>query len=554
MTSAVILRRALLVSAALTLLLAAGLVLHLQRDSARRHQEQTRAVVEQLCRQTAMLVAERVRENFGAAVFETLEGIGHPELRNYELPRIALFFDSGRHLYVDRFFIWSEQMRPARPGEVVFYRRAGETPGDTPIIGVDGQPRGSLYAQPDVGEAIWAHANRLYPRKRSFALVEDYFGGRPYQIVIHYIWEDERRHGFTALVGYTVDLTYVRAGLFGEMFPSGRPAVPDAERFDLSVSIRDDRGVAVLGTPPVREAPSASEPLDMLFYPSRSLRPWLATEPPAVPWTITVSAPSPALSTTEGGYWLFAAVVFLILIGLVCAVTLDRQSRRLSEMQSEFVANVSHQLKTPLALLSGAAETLGRGRITSPEKLREYAGIVHAQTARLSSLVEQAIVFAVADRNGSGLHIEIVDVSSLVRDVVDGFRSGVPKELQVQFSAEEAVPFVKANAAALEQVVWNLLENAVKYGQPTNAIAVSVRSRDGEAVVVVRDQGDGITEDDLPHIFDRFYRSRQHATRRGGFGLGLAYVQKVIAAHGGRVSVSSAPGQGSEFRVHLPAA
>jgi two-component system, OmpR family, sensor histidine kinase BaeS len=83
---------------------------------------------------------------------------------------------------------------------------------------------------------------------------------------------------------------------------------------------------------------------------------------------------------------------------------------------------------------------------------------------------------------------------------------------------------------------------------------VSVLALNGEAVVAVRDRGDGIMADDLPHIFDRFYRSRRHATRRGGFGLGLAFVQKVITAHGGRVSVSSEPGQGAEFRVHLPTA
>jgi signal transduction histidine kinase len=543
----------LLGSAALALLAAAILVLVLQRESAWRQEQQTTVIVRQLCEQTAMLLTKRIRDYFGAAVSDTIEGIGHPELKAFDIPRIAKYLEAGlSHMYVDRFFIWSERMAPAASEEVLFYKARAEN-GDRPIVGPAGEPLGALYAAPELGRAIWRQAIRLYPLKRSFAIVEERINDTPYQFMIHFIWADNSRDSFLTLIGYTVDVTKIRQRLFSDMFRSGRIAMPEAERFDLAISILDDTGRLVFGNAPPPDVPSASVPLDMLFM-AASLRPWLATEAQAGPWTVAVSAPEPVSTGSSGGYWLFGAVVFLIMIGLGCAITLDRQGQRLSAMQSEFVATVSHQLKTPLALLAGAAETLGRARVTSPDKVREYAGIVHAQADRLSTLVEQAIVFSVVDGKGTGLHFEVVDMVGLVRDVVERFRSGVPRDLAIEFASENGVPFVKADPSALEQVVWNLLENAVKYGNDQNSISVSVARNNAHAVLAVCDKGQGIAPDDLPRIFDRFYRSPKNARQQRGFGLGLAYVQKVVTAHGGHISVDSKAGQGAEFRVHLPAA
>src|SRR6185503_325622 len=147
-------------------------------------------------------------------------------------------------------------------------------------------------------------------------------------------------------------------------------------------------------------------------------------------------------------------------------------------------------LKTPLALLSGAAETLGRGRVSSPDKIREYAGMVHAQATRLSSLVEQAIIFTTVET--AGLRFEVVDVTGLVRDVVDAFKRGIPETLVVTFTADADVPLVKGDPSALEQVVWNLLENAMKYSRGDNVIEVAVSAHILDAGIEVPDSGEGI--------------------------------------------------------------
>lgn len=548
--------RFLLASAALALVGAAILVILLQRNSTRRRQAQTAEIVQQLCLQTGMRIRHELRDSFGAAVSDTIEGIGHPELLAFDLPRVAEYFESGHaHPYVDRFFIWSVRMDPRPQGEVVFYRRAGEPKeeGDIPIFGSEGKAYGALYSSPSLGRVIWSHALALSTLKRSFTVVEERVDGRPYQFMIHVVFGDDRRSDFKVVVGFTVDFTRVRKQLFRDMLQPVPLEIAQAKRLDAAITILDDTGEAVFGEIPPPNVPSASVPLEMLFLPI-SFRPFMATAPETPVWTLIVSAASPVVADIAGGYWLFGSVVFLILVGLLCAVTLDRQSVRFAERQSEFVAHVSHQLKTPLALLSGAAETLGRGRLASPEKIQEYAGIVHVQCARLSALVEQAIVFSVVDGKGTGLRFEVVDISGLVHDVVEAFSRGTPEELEVHFSADEGVPFVKADTLALEHVVWNLLENAVKYGGKDNSIRVSVGSNSREAVVTIRDRGQGIASDEMSHIFDSFYRSPRQARQRRGFGLGLAYVQKVVVAHGGRIRVNSELAVGSEFRVYLPAA
>lgn len=549
-------QRLLLVSAPLALLAAAALVMTLQRDGERRQRAQTNQIMEQLCWQTARVMRQRLHEQFSAPVSDTIEGIGHPEMLRFELPRIASYFNSGRD-YVDRYFLWSRRMKPPPSDQVLFYQSAGRAAQDgevsfgDPIV-KDGQAIGSLYRSPALGRLVWTRAHEFLPLKRSFAIVDERFENRQLQVLIHYLWNDEQRDHLAMIIGYTVDFTQLRNAAMQSMVDAASVGIVGANAQPLRVAILDDAGQVVVGEAPRADRPSASLPLDMMFM-ARAMEPFRVPGTKMPTWTLAVTSDAAGPDAAGAGYWLFASVTLLILVGLACAVVLDRQRQRLANMQSEFVAHVSHQLKTPLALLSGAAETLGRGRLTSPEKVREYAGMVQAQASRLSALVDQAIIFSAVGVEGRGLHFEVVDVSGLVRDVVDGFKRGAPEELAVRFSAEAEVPLVKADPSALEQVVWNLFENAMKYGGEDNVVEAGVSSNNGHVIIAVRDRGEGITSTDLPRIFDQFYRGKTSRQRRG-FGLGLAYVQKVVVAHGGHISVKSEPGHGSEFRVSLPAA
>lgn len=549
-----------LLGAILALVAAALLVLYLQRRSVEQQRRQTTLILQQVCEQTATVLAGRLRQIFDAAIFETIEGIGHPELKEYDLPRMASFFNAGlwRHPYIDRFFFWSERLPLPLQGQVLFYRPYLE-PGSRQIsiTGRDGRPLGDLFANPELGREILRLSHAFAGSQRSFAVAERPVGGVPYQIVIHFLWDDERRKEFFVIIGYTVNLRRVGKQMFQTLMNNELATIlnPDPRSPELIFTVLDERAQVIYGAPVRSGVPSATAAVDMLFFPGAALKPFMAGRPETPVWHLAVSAASPMAAGGAQGHWLFAAAVFLILIALFCAITVDRQASRLSKMQSDFVANVSHQLKTPLSLLAGASETLRLERVRSPEKLKEYLEILRTQTARLSGLVERILQFSRIEARAETFRFEPVDLVELVGRFVKDFKAEAPHgDVAVRFESGADVPRVTVDAVAIEQVLANLLENAVKYGNGPNDVLVRVAAVRGQAVISVRDSGVGIDEADLPHIFDKFYRGRNNGHRRRGFGLGLAIALAAVRAHGGKIVVDSKPGQGSEFRVFLPGA
>src|SRR5687768_14187276 len=346
-------QRLLLVSASLALLAAAALVVTLQRNAEVRQRAQTNQILEQLSWQSARVIRQRLQEQFAGAVSETIEGIGHPELMRFELPRIASYFNEGRqHLYVDRFFLWSRQMKPPPSDQVVFYKPAGdEIDGDgegegqgnaegefgSPIVH-DGQMIGSLYRSPTLGRRIWTRAQEFLPLKKSFAVVDERFDNRQLQLLIHYIWVDQQRDRLGMIIGYTVDFTRLRGEPMQSMVKAASVGVVGQTEQPLRVAIRDDAGDTVVGEDARPDEPSASLPLDMMFM-ARAMAPFRVPGAKVPTWTIVVSSNAAAAEAGGSGYWLFASVMLLIFVGLACAVVLDRQRQRFAKRQSEFVAH-----------------------------------------------------------------------------------------------------------------------------------------------------------------------------------------------------------------------
>jgi len=228
--------------------------------------------------------------------------------------------------------------------------------------------------------------------------------------------------------------------------------------------------------------------------------------------------------------------------------------RRLETVRRDFVANVSHELKTPVTAIRGLAETLMDDPGMDAETHRGFLGKVRDQAARLSGLVGDLLTLSRVESGEGALERELLDFRDPVRDSIRALQPAVEKKgLAFEAGIAEAPLTVHGDREALRQVADNLLDNAVKYTPAGGRVRVSLRRDGAEAVLEVIDTGPGIAPEHLGRIFERFYRVDKARSRElGGTGLGLSIVRHVALAHGGRTAVESVLGKGSTFRVNLP--
>lgn len=539
-------------------LCAAALVLFLQHRAISTLQSQTRVILGQISEQTAADIAAELRRTLDGPVFDTLTAVNHPELRAGRLDLVAQQYERGLSAYphIDRFFVWHAETHKSPANEVVFYGR-----DRGPLQSVKSaqsaqsfQPAQSFFRRdPPLGRAIIELAERHAPAQQIYVAAEG-VGPDRHQVLLRLFWTDARRVEYFAALGFVIDPATMRDRLFGAL-QTTRLATLLARRggdVPLQLRVTDDRGAPVYGDSSAA-GPGAMVPFPMLFYPAEDIRSRLSTHLSPRIWTIAVNAPvaGGGLTDTLQAYGPTALSVLLMLIALGLTVQAHRRSADLARMQTDFVAHVSHQLKTPLSLLSAATETLQMDRVRSPERFAEYLATINAEAARLSLLVQRVLEFSRVQQRRS-YEFERVDLGALVRETVDAFAHSLSTQ-HFTFDVHEAGsnPVVMADPAALEQVLANLLDNAVKYSDAVKAITVRVTSSRAHAMVEISDRGVGIDPADHKRIFERFYRT-SGTPHRPGFGLGLPLVRELIQAHRGRVELTSAPGQGSTFRIVLP--
>jgi signal transduction histidine kinase len=229
------------------------------------------------------------------------------------------------------------------------------------------------------------------------------------------------------------------------------------------------------------------------------------------------------------------------------------EGKRLDAVRRDFVANASHELKTPAASIQAAAETISSAAVDDPAVVPRFAAQLEREAARLSRIVSDLLDLSRLEA-GSDLE-EVVALDGIVRDELERFderaaEAGVKLSLRADGS-----PKVRGAARDLALMVRNLVDNAIRYTRPGGRVDVEVEERDDEAVLAVTDTGLGIPTRDLPRVFERFYRvDRARSRETGGTGLGLSIVRHVVENHAGHVSVESELGRGTRFEVRIPAA
>ena len=242
-------------------------------------------------------------------------------------------------------------------------------------------------------------------------------------------------------------------------------------------------------------------------------------------------------------------------IGTLLVINDVTQLRHLEHVRSDFVANVSHEIKTPLTAIKGFVETLQQSEVEEPEERARFLGIILKHVDRLNAILEDLLTLSRIEREG--VHTDVKRRDTSILEVVQTavqvcqpradargieFRINCPEEIQA-----------RVDATLLEQALVNLIDNAVKYSGNGSSVWIDIDRSDSQIQIHIRDEGPGIPQRHLPRLFERFYRADKARSRKlGGTGLGLAIVKHIVQVHGGHVTVESALGKGSTFTLYLP--
>ncbi|MBX2983461.1 MAG: HAMP domain-containing sensor histidine kinase [Flavobacteriales bacterium] len=255
--------------------------------------------------------------------------------------------------------------------------------------------------------------------------------------------------------------------------------------------------------------------------------------------------------------WIYPAVVSFIMFAFFAySMWVILRQKRLGEMKNDFIGNMTHELKTPISTIALSSEVLSDPEIIKePERLRNYARIIHTENERLRQQVERVLQLATLDNGGSDLHMEALDIHELLEDTRNSFTVLLQERFGTSSMNLQATDhFVKGDRIHVGNILFNLVDNAVKYSKDKPVVEISTRNEHGNLLITVSDKGIGMRKEDLRNIFERFFRihtGNVHDVK--GFGLGLHYVAEMVRAHGGKVHVESTYGQGSTFTLVFPA-
>lgn len=263
-------------------------------------------------------------------------------------------------------------------------------------------------------------------------------------------------------------------------------------------------------------------------------------------------------SLARRSFWQSLAVTFLVLAFLLAGIVLtlratDREVR-LAQAKSAFVSNVSHELKTPLSLISLFAEILELGRVKNDDKKREYYGIIRDESRRLAKLIDNILDFSKIEAGRKAYNFDYGDIGEVVENVISSYQYQITNSgFELKTNIENNIPPVLIDRDAIAQAILNLLDNAVKYSAEVKEISIEVKTRNSYLLIEIADSGFGIPRAEQTKIFEKFYRVSNglvHDVK--GSGLGLSLVKHIIEAHKGKISVKSESGKGSRFTICIP--
>jgi signal transduction histidine kinase len=343
--------------------------------------------------------------------------------------------------------------------------------------------------------------------------------------------------------GFSLNPSFVRDRIFPEAFPGFLNGGASAVNPDLAIAVLNENRHPIYTSDTAQKRYEVEVPFSPVFP----------------KWRLAIGVRNSSIESVAAGSFrnsLLISGIALAILGFGIALTLRATSRqvRLAQMKSAFVSNVSHELKTPLALIRLFAETLELGRVKSPEKANEYYRIISSESRRLTQLINNILDFAKIEAGRKEYQFTPCDVAALVDEVLQSYEYQIKGSgFELTKNIDRTLSPIPADPDAISQALLNLLNNAIKYSTDVRRIHLTVGARNGYVEIQVADQGIGIPASEHERVFEKFFRVSNglvHDTK--GSGLGLALVKHIVEAHGGRVLLESSPGAGSRFTMLIP--
>jgi signal transduction histidine kinase len=509
---------------------------------------------------------DQIEQDMMGAHLDILLRISHSDINNMNLAPVLEILGSNakKYPYIDKFFVYKSTNRKGLPEDgsgVLFY----DPDLPIPMTESDSAIQGSLLDHcfrriPQLGRAVVCQGRLPAEKRCQWAIAHTELEGVPYQLVLHPLYEHAESASF-GTIGFIVNLDDVRQEYFARLFKHQIGVWFGGEGGAKAVlTIRNEEGEFFSSQPHANGAPDAKATLPVVFAAQHFFqRP--AEIPVGYPvWEAGIHYPGESASSLARKNALsnlamaFLAVSMVVVGWVMISVAVSRQAK-VSEMKSDFLSRVSHELKTPVSVIHAYAETLAAGRASDPHVAREYHLTIQSESERLAELIDQILHFSRMKSEECPFRFRKVEPRIIMERVIELFHPRLEEsgfELEVDIRPD--LPRVHADPQAISEAVGNLLDNAVKYSRVQRWVGLKVWSEHGKILIEVADRGIGIGEGDRELVFGRFYRaSGKEIEETRGVGLGLPIVRHVIEAHGGGIRLDSQLGVGSRFTLSLPA-
>ncbi len=495
------------------------------------------------------LFVQALARDMRGAQASVLPSTEHADADN-EYDLVASAF--GRYPYPEVFV----SARPPLLAETAtFYTRVDRSAHWLPTPANHARQPVSVAHTPTVAALLLARVSSDSANGARYSVFDITIDGHAYQAVFLISYADAYREHVTGVFGFLVNLAWVRDHYFEDLSTQ----VARMAGGGVTLTVTDERGVPVLGPAPAHGADARGQRVFPLQFFDPTL---VAARQPADlalrTWTAGASVSGdPTLHAANEGArqtLVIAAVTSLLLaIAVFLSVRAARESAALAEMRSDFVATVTHELKTPIATIRAISETLASGRVDNADARREYAQMAVHEAKRLTRLIDNLLAYSRVTDVTEVYSFEALSPNEILGAALREFSTQLSEgRFEFHIDVEPDLPLVRADRTAIGLALTNLVDNAIRYSGGKRFLRLAAH-REGESVTfAVEDHGAGIAPEDLPNVTRRFFRGRGAAS--GGSGLGLAIAQRIVADHRGRLSVSSTVEVGTTVSFSLPTA